>query len=527
MAFYIESETGRKIEDLSTIDPSKFYIESGTGKQIQGTALASSQPTSQPITGADLTTQTPLNLPQQQSEPDYLAALNSTIIQSQQPLPAEKTSDDFSSQILKSIEKLGGRDVSQAAAEEKFGVTGFQKELTDVTGQIQSLQKEAFAIPLQIQQESQGRGITAGGAAPIEAGRLRENAIKALGLSAIAQTMQGNLALAQQQANRAVDLEFKPEENKLKYLQVAYVMNKDRLEREDKKRADALGILLGERTRILNEQKEKAQKVMDIRMEFALNGGDSATQSLLERETSPERALTLASRVLGEKFRQQQEEKQFTRDLQTATFSLSRDKFLQDVKQFNMQYALDQQKLDYEKWKDSHKIDPVATSEVTGEILQDKISLIDDLLKSTGLKGSVGPYPVSRFTPLSVDKAQRQEFAAGVTQLVNKETIDTLVNLKARGGALGALSDQERILLQSAATKIGSWEIKDKNNIGTGRYATNEENFKVELNRIKNLAIKAKARALGGGPIKTNTEADELRAAGYSEEQIKLLMELE
>ena len=100
------------------------------------------------------------------------------------------------------------------------------------------------------------------------------------------------------------------------------------------------------------------------------------------------------------------------------------------------------------------------------------------------------------------------------------------MNLKARGGTLGALSDQERILLQSAATKIGTWEIK-KDGIGTGRYRVSEEDFKAELNRIKDLAIKAKARALGGGPIQTNTEADQLRAAGYSEEQIKLLMELE
>ena len=441
----------------------------------------------QPITGADFTTQTPPNLPQQQQEPDYLSSLNSIIAQSQQSSGAEKTQDDFSTEILKSIEKLGGQGQAQVAAEEKFGVTGFQKQLTDITGQIQSLQKEAAAIPLQIQEQFTGRGVTAGGVAPIQAAELRKNAIKALGLSAIAQTLQGNLALAQQQANRSVDLEFGQEENKLKYLQAAYTMNRDRLEREDKKRADALGILLGERTRILNEQKERANRVMDIRMEFALNGGDTETQSLLERETSPERALTLASNVLGEKFRQQQEEKQFERDLQTATFNLSREKFLQDVKQFNMEYALNQEKLDYEKWKEAKKRNPVGTAEATADILQDKISLIDSLLSSSGLKGSVGPYPISRFTPFSIDKAQRQEFMAGVTQLVNKETIDTLVNLKARGGTLGALSDQERILLQSAATKIGSWEIK-KDGIGIGVYDTSQTSFKEELKNIKRLA---------------------------------------
>src|SRR3990167_981316 len=481
----------------------------------------------QPITSASLQQETPLNLPQKQLEPDYLGSLNSIITQFQQPPPQEGTQDEISKMLLDVTKSLGGQTAAQIKAEETAGLPGFQKQLTDVMSQIQTLQKEAAAIPLQIQEQFKGTGATLGGVAPIEAGELRKNAIKALGLSAIAQTLQGSVSLAQQQANRAVELEFAPKVAQLDFLKTAYSINRDALERYDKKRADALGILLGERNRILNEQKENANKVMDIRMQFALNGGDVETQQLLEREKDPNRALTLASRTLGEEFRQKQEEKQFQRDLQTATYNLSVEKFREDARQFNLGYALDQQNLDYDKFKDSQKLNPVATAEATSEILQDKISLIDSLLESTGLKGSVGVYPIGRFTPFAIDKAARAEFAAGVTQLVNKETIDTLVNLKARGGTLGALSDQERILLQSAATKIGSWELKDKNLIGTGRYRVSEEDFKKELNRIKELAIKAKARALGGGPIQTNTEADELRVAGYSEEQIRLLMEME
>ena len=100
-----------------------------------------------------------------------------------------------------------------------------------------------------------------------------------------------------------------------------------------------------------------------------------------------------------------------------------------------------------------------------------------------------------------------QDFAAGVTQLVNKETIDTLVNLKERGGTLGALSDQERILLQSAATKIGTWEVKE-NGIGTGEYNIDEASFKRELQTIKELAQKALERHLGYDP--TTLQEDDL-----------------
>lgn len=130
--------------------------------------------------------------------------------------------------------------------------------------------------------------------------------------------------------------------------------------------------------------------------------------------------------------------------------------------------------------------------------LQDKVGLIDSLLNSKGLAGSVGPYAISRLTPFTIDKSERAEFAAGINQLINKETIDTLVNLKQQGGTLGALSDQERVMLQSATSKIGSWMKRDSNGNPTGAFEVSEEAFKKELNEIKRLTQKAIANASGG-----------------------------
>ena len=131
------------------------------------------------------------------------------------------------------------------------------------------------------------------------------------------------------------------------------------------------------------------------------------------------------------------------------------------------------------------------------KVLQDKVGLIDELLVSPGLSGSVGAYGLTRWTPLTIDKADRQAFAAGVNQLVGKETIDTLIALKARGGTLGALSDQERALLQNSATKIGSWILKDKNGNPTGKFGIDEVTFKKELEQIKEVANRAIRRAKG------------------------------
>jgi len=142
-------------------------------------------------------------------------------------------------------------------------------------------------------------------------------------------------------------------------------------------------------------------------------------------------------------------------------------------------------------------VNEATKSQQAVESLTGKLSLIDSLLTSPGMAGSVGAYGVSRFTPLTADKAERQNFAAGVNQLISQDTLDTLINLKAQGGTLGALSDQERLTLQSAASKIGSWMQRDENGNPTGKFEVSEQFFKDELNKLRTLTESALKRAAG------------------------------
>ena len=71
--------------------------------------------------------------------------------------------------------------------------------------------------------------------------------------------------------------------------------------------------------------------------------------------------------------------------------------------------------------------------------------MIDSLIDSEGLSKVVGTFKLGRMPVSKVWSGKVQQFVGGVKQLISKETIDTLVNLKERGGTLGALSDQERI----------------------------------------------------------------------------------
>ena len=138
--------------------------------------------------------------------------------------------------------------------------------------------------------------------------------------------------------------------------------------------------------------------------------------------------------------------------------------------------------------------------------LQDKINSIDELLSHKGLDSAVGPSRFLRSTFSIFDRfGAKADFIAGVQQLVSQDTLNTLINLKAQGGTLGALSDQERIMLQSAASKIGTWAIY-KNGQVVG-YNASETSFKNELNRIKTLTQRAVEKAGGGKTIESASKA--------------------
>lgn len=239
----------------------------------------------------------PLSLPTPTQQPDFLGTLAAIPSLAEitagidTPSETEKTQNTLMSSILESVSKITGRKTAQLQEENNRGIPQMQTQLQDYTNQINALQAEAKAIPLQIQNESEGRGRTAAGVAPIQADRLRTNTIRALGLSAVAQTIQGNIALAQSQADRAVELEFGPEEAKLDYLREALKMNGEILSREDQKRVTKMNAALDERSRVLSERKEDKSIILGWAAEAAKNGAPSVLVSQALQAANPRAAL--------------------------------------------------------------------------------------------------------------------------------------------------------------------------------------------------------------------------------------------
>ncbi|WP_395019794.1 hypothetical protein [Dongia sp.] len=105
---------------------------------------------------------------------------------------------------------LVGESSFRSQQENAQGVPELKKSVTDLSSRLKTIQNEAEAIPLQLQQEATGRGITEAGLRPIQTSALRNNAIAALSTSSLLESAKGNLTTALDLADRAVKQKYDP-----------------------------------------------------------------------------------------------------------------------------------------------------------------------------------------------------------------------------------------------------------------------------------------------------------------------------
>ena len=107
----------------------------------------------------------------------------------------------------------GGLDtLSQDTLAQQKALKTARGKLSSVSAQLAGINAEAQTVPIRLQKESEGRGITAGGLAPIQTAQLRDIALRALPLQAQAiaaqaevESAQGDVELAQNTLKLAQD----------------------------------------------------------------------------------------------------------------------------------------------------------------------------------------------------------------------------------------------------------------------------------------------------------------------------------
>lgn len=204
-----------------------------------------------------------------------------------------------------------GKTSYSAMADEEAGVNTeranldkYNQNLNDINANIAGLSKEAVAIPLDVQQKNANVGATDRGVAPQTTGRLRENAIKALTQSALADIVTANINnstirynSALEKSKKAVDLKFKPIEDEIAQLKDQLALNKEYItDPKEKKQAEAQMVLLNERTRLLAEAKDRENAINAIKLEVAKN--DPSKVGLLDGVKTVDEAIKKAGSAL-------------------------------------------------------------------------------------------------------------------------------------------------------------------------------------------------------------------------------------
>lgn len=378
---------------------------------------------------------------------------------------AETKQTGFIDRLGSLYESLIGKTKAQQQAETQYQVPEYQRQLSNINSQITALANEAQAIPLQIQQESEGRGITRAGAAPIETARLRENAIKSLTLNSAASAIQGNLALAQQQADRAVELQFADKEGEIAYLEKVYTLNKDQLEREDKKKADALAIQIEERKRLLDEEKLNRAEVLKIQNAAALSGAPADVLNRISQITDPLQAAQFASPYLAQ-------EGQLQRELlqeQINTQKANQTKVYADIAEANLKARGVQSP--YQAERATRNLNQVAELERKAGLFTTGVGALLGFLPATDARNFKG----------EVETLKGNIFANELTAM--REASKT-------GGAVGNVSDKEGDKLQNA---LGNLDVFQSPN-----------DFKANLVQVKNSINRWQATIAGRAYYETD-----------------------
>ena len=208
---------------------------------LLGVQAAQSLTPSPNIPIAQITPQTPFKTQATaQDITNYNAILAGTSGSLPAPVDPEKDKVDKNQQdILDVMGQLEGEEAFAQAKGDELGLTKSKKDLADLTAQLTALNNEAIASTLEVDRVGRPAVLTA--QANIEKANIeRDRTIKALRLSSSIQAIQGNIALAETQVQRAVDLKYKPLEKKLETLNKTLEFNYKSLTASEKKQADKL-----------------------------------------------------------------------------------------------------------------------------------------------------------------------------------------------------------------------------------------------------------------------------------------------
>jgi hypothetical protein len=232
-----------------------------------------------------------------EQQPDLTTLLADAMkLQNQQTPEQQKLAQQdqtLSGQLEQMILASGNQGARKAELEQQAGLPQLGQQLNEINNQIRAINSSAFAATQNAENRLAPTFAITGEQAAIE----RQKAVQTYGLAAASQALQGNIALAQDNIKRALDSEFSQIEAKTKYYEFALNRNRDLMDKEDQKKADALTIALRQYEQQVAEQKANKSDIYKVYLEAAKAQADNTTLQAIQNAKTPEQALAIASQA--------------------------------------------------------------------------------------------------------------------------------------------------------------------------------------------------------------------------------------
>lgn len=197
--------------------------------------------------------------------------------------------------------EMGNKGADKASTYASTGVNAAYNQLQDYNAQLKSLALDATGIPIQLQSESQGRGRTGAGIAPIETARLRDNALKALTVGQGAAIAEGNYNKAKNLADQQIDIKYAQMEADLesKKTQLAS-LEKYQLSPAQEKAKQARERENAKEERDIAEKKANDKEVTNLVVNAAAQGAPEEIRERASKAKSPMEAANILGVYAGD-----------------------------------------------------------------------------------------------------------------------------------------------------------------------------------------------------------------------------------
>lgn len=224
----------------------------------------------------------------------------------------------FTSELERLQSQISGKNLDSAATRAN-ATAPYEQQLNQINTQLAQRQAQAIA--------NQEKVMASGGDTSFQSGEsqrvARTDAIEVLKLSALQAGIQGNITLAEKQAQASLDAKYGQVEQDIETAKTNIYRNYERFTKDEKKRADATLLRLDKDDAFVKEQKENDKAIFSLASSAFQYGASPELVQKIQAAGSPEEALSIAGPTLGEPFRQQVAQQKFENEIARSNLAIN------------------------------------------------------------------------------------------------------------------------------------------------------------------------------------------------------------